>query len=124
MELDLQINSIRRLENFFKRVSENRQVWGLESEDGWFVCESNEYEDTPVMLFWSDEAYAKQCVDQNGLAEYQPASLPLHAFIDQWLHGLEQDGLLVGLNWSAKLIGIESEPMDIVDALEEKLGPL
>ena len=56
MELDLRINSIRRYENFIKRVSENEIVWGLESKDGRFVCESNEYEDTPVMLFWSDKA--------------------------------------------------------------------
>ena len=119
MELDLRINSIRRYENFIKRVSENEIVWGLESKDGWFVCESNEYEDTPVMLFWSDKAYAEQCKQQHELTDYQPAFLTIDEFIDQWLYGLEQDGLLVGLNWSAKLIGLESEPMDVLDALEK-----
>ena len=61
--MDLEINSIRRLEKFIKRVSENKEVWGLESDDGWFVCESNEYEDTLVMLFWSDRAYAQHSID-------------------------------------------------------------
>lgn len=121
MEMDLEINSIRRLEKFIKRVSENKEVWGLESDDGWFVCESNEYEDTLVMLFWSDRAYAQQCKDQHDLSEYHPAVLDLDEFIEQWLEGLDQDGLLVGLNWSVNLIGKESEPMDIAEALEEEL---
>lgn len=56
MELDLIINSKRRYENFIKRVLKSGIVWGLENEKGWFVCESNEYEDIEVMPFWSDEA--------------------------------------------------------------------
>lgn len=51
MEFDLTINSKRRYENFLKRVSESKKVWGLKSEDGWCVCESNKYDDTAVMLF-------------------------------------------------------------------------
>ena len=59
--MDLIINSRKRYENFLKRVSESKTVWGLESIDGWCVSESNDYEDTVVMLFWSDEAYARMC---------------------------------------------------------------
>ncbi|MBM7661665.1 hypothetical protein JOC85_002468 [Bacillus mesophilus] len=56
MNIYLTINSKRQYESFVKRVLDSDTVWGLKSEDGWCVCESNEYEDTVVMLFGSDEA--------------------------------------------------------------------
>ena len=118
--LDLIINSKRRYENFIKRVSENKVVWGLENEDGWCVCESNEYEDTVVMVFWSDEAYARQCA-VDGWSHYEPSSIPLEIFMNTWLNGMNEDGLLVGANWNAKLIGVEVEPFDL---LEEIIGIL
>ncbi|WP_078410754.1 DUF2750 domain-containing protein [Priestia abyssalis] len=74
MEFDLTINSKRRCENFIRRVSESKTVWGLKSKDGWCVCESNEYEDTEVILFWSDEAYARQCVVEEW-SNYKPTSI-------------------------------------------------
>lgn len=119
-ELDLTINSKRRYENFIRRVSESKLVWGLKSEDGWCVCESNEYEDTEVMLFWSDEAYARQCAVEEW-SHYKPTSIPLEEFMDSWLYGMNQDGLLVGVNWNAKLIGLEVESYDLFKELEETL---
>jgi hypothetical protein len=109
MELDLVINSKRRYENFIKRVSDCKTVWGLKSEDGWCVCESNEYEDTVVMLFWSDEAYARQCAVEEW-SHYKPTSIPLEEFMNNWIYGMKKDELLVGVNWNAKLIGLEVEP--------------
>ncbi|SMQ80986.1 Protein of unknown function [Bacillus sp. OV166] len=45
MKFDLTINSKRRYENFIKSVSESKTVWGLKSEDGWCVYESNDNKD-------------------------------------------------------------------------------
>ncbi|MRX72813.1 DUF2750 domain-containing protein [Bacillus lacus] len=118
MEFDLTINSKRRYENFIKRVTESKLVWGLKSEDGWCVCESNEYEETEVMLFWSDEAYARQCAIEEW-SHYKPASISLQEFMDSWLYGMNQDGVLVGVNWNAKLIGLEVESYDLFKELEE-----
>ncbi|CRK83650.1 DUF2750 domain-containing protein [Neobacillus massiliamazoniensis] len=121
MELDLIINSKRRYENFIKRVSESKTVWGLKGEDGWCVCESNEYEDTVVILFWSDEAYARQCAVEEW-SHYKPTSIPLEEFMNNWIYGMNEDELLVGVNWNAKLIGLEVEPYDLLKELEETLG--
>ncbi|MEN3153631.1 DUF2750 domain-containing protein [Priestia aryabhattai] len=120
MELDLTVNSKRRYANFVKRVSESTVVWGLKSEDGWCVCESNKYEQTVAMLFWSDEAYAKQCAVE-GWSHYKSASIPLEEFMDNWLYGMNDDDLLVGVNWNAKLIGLEVEPYDLLTELEDLL---
>ncbi|MDZ5472904.1 DUF2750 domain-containing protein [Bacillus sp. 31A1R] len=117
MEFDLTINSTRRYENFVKRVLKSNLVWGLESDEGWCICESNEFEDTEVMIFWSDEAYAKQCAIEEW-SHYRPSSIPLEAFMNAWLNGMEEDGLLVGVNWNAKLIGLELEPLELLKELQ------
>ncbi|HWL22185.1 DUF2750 domain-containing protein [Priestia aryabhattai] len=120
MELDLTVNSKRRYANFVKRVSESKVVWGLKSEDGWCVCESNEYEETAVMLFWSDEAYVKQCAVEEW-SHYKPTSIALEEFMNNWIYGMHNDDLLVGVNWNAKLIGLEVEPYDLLNELEDLL---
>jgi hypothetical protein len=121
MELDLTINSQRRYESFIKTVLDSQTVWGLKSEDGWCVCESNDYEDTIVMLFWSDEAYARQCAVEEW-SHYKPTSIPLEEFMKNWIYGMNEDDLLVGVNWNAKLIGLEVEPYDLFKELDETLG--
>ncbi|GAF11251.1 hypothetical protein JCM19046_3053 [Bacillus sp. JCM 19046] len=115
--MDLLINSRKRHERFVKRVLEKETVWGLESEDGWCVCPSNQYEDTTVMLFWSDEAYARQCAVEEW-SHYKPSPLQLEEFKKGWLPGMNEDGLLVGTNWNGKLIGLEVEPYDLFIALK------
>lgn len=116
MDLDVTINSRKRYETFIKRVLESKQVWGLESDDGWCVCESNEFEDTSVMLFWSDEAYARQCAIEEW-SHYKPAPIELDEFMNVWLKGMDQDEMLAGVNWNVKLIGLEIEPTDLFKEL-------
>lgn len=121
MSFDLTINSERRYEKFIERVSKGKLVWGLTNEEGWCVCESNEYEDTDVMPFWSDEAYARQCAIE-GWSNYHPTPIPLEEFMNSWLYGMNEDGLLVGVNWNAKLIGLEIEPAELFSKLERKIS--
>ncbi|MFB7642222.1 DUF2750 domain-containing protein [Peribacillus butanolivorans] len=118
MEFDLTINSKKRYEKFKKKVVESKLVWGLECEDRWCVCESNEYEDAMVMPFWSDEAYARQCTI-NEWSHYKPTPIPIEKFLNNWLYGMGEDGLLVGVNWNSKLIGVEIEPYDLHKELEQ-----
>ncbi|MGF6949064.1 hypothetical protein QF028_001569 [Neobacillus sp. B4I6] len=117
MEFDLTINSKRRYENFIKSVSESKTVWGLKSEDGWCVYESNDHKDTGVMLFWSDEAYARQFAVEEWM-HYMPTSIPLDKFIN-WLYKMNADDLLVGVNWNTNLIGLEVDPFDLYKELGE-----
>jgi hypothetical protein len=103
-------------ERFVERVKATGIIWGLKSGEGWAVCESNEYEDTDVYPFWSDEGEARiHCTDD--WAHFAPASLPLDVFIDTWLAGMSEDGVLVGTNWDADLSGLEVEPEDLAREL-------
>lgn len=119
MSMNLEIDSQRRYEKFVERVSLSQGVWGLKSDDGWAIVESNAYEDTGVMLFWSDKAYAKQCAAEEW-DHYIPTLITLENFVQLWLHGLEEDELLVGVNWNKDLVGLEAEPLELLNDLQAK----
>jgi hypothetical protein len=108
-------------DRFVRDVRDRGFVWGLKSSQGWAVCESNEYEDTDVYPFWSDEAAARvHCRDD--WAGFTPAPLALDLFIDTWLAGMSEDGVLVGTNWDEELSGLELEPNDLARELLGELG--
>ncbi len=101
---------------FVREVKASGIVWGLQSSQGWAVCDSEEFEDTEVYPFWSNEADARiHCTDD--WAGYAPASLDLDLFIDTWLAGMNEDGVLVGTNWDADLSGLEVEAYDLAQEL-------
>ena len=113
---DLSSDSQANHERFVREVRASGLVWGLKSEQGWAVCESGEYEGTDVYPFWSDETDAsRHCSDE--WADYVPASLDLGLFIDTWLAGMSEDGVLVGTNWDKELSGLEVEPDDLAREL-------
>lgn len=119
ISMNLEIDFQRRYEKFIKRVREHAEVWGLKSEDGWAIVESNTYEDTGVMLFWSDKAYAKQCAAEEW-NHYIPTLIALENFSTLWLPGLDEDELLVRVNWTKDLIGLETEPLELLNNLQKK----
>ena len=103
---------------FIEHIQESGQVWSLSSDDGWVVVDSTEYEDSEVMPFWSDESYAVQhCVDQ--WAHFKPTAITLDDFVDDWLTGMAEEGVLVGPNWNGELEGLELEPDEILQRLNE-----
>ncbi len=103
-------------ERFIATARETGEVWGLNDGEGWAYSESNEFEDTDVLLFWSTQAEAKTHA-QGEWNTHQPMAIPLDEFIDGWLLGMHQDGALVGPNWDAGLNGLEVEPEEVADHL-------
>ena len=79
--LQVRAASIEGHERFVKRVVEAGEVWGLKSADGWASCASNELEDSRVMPFWSDRAYARRAAKEEWAA-YEPTAIGLDAFLD------------------------------------------
>ncbi|MDD5037136.1 MAG: DUF2750 domain-containing protein [Methylococcaceae bacterium] len=103
-------------QRFIEHIQESGQVWGLQSEDGWVVVDSTEFEETDVMPFWSDETYAKEhCVGEWG--SFIPVAMELDEFIEDWLVGMAEDGILVGPNWNSDLEGLEVEPEELAQLL-------
>ncbi|WEM44324.1 DUF2750 domain-containing protein (plasmid) [Photobacterium sp. DA100] len=106
---DIKANS----ELFVEETKDTQQVWGLCNEEGdWLSVDSSEFEESEVMPFWSNEADAAvHCVDE--WAEFSAVMIPLDVFVEDWMITLAEDGVLVGLNWTAQLEGSEAEPSDV-----------
>ncbi|HUL10912.1 MAG TPA: DUF2750 domain-containing protein [Methylococcaceae bacterium] len=103
-------------QRFIEHIQESGQVWGLQSPEGWLVVDSAEFEDSEVMPFWSDEAYARaHCVGE--WESFKPVGMDLEEFVEDWLAGMDEDGVLVGPNWNADLEGLEVEPSEIAKRL-------
>ena len=103
---------------FIAAVQQSAEVWGLHSEKdgGWAICPSAEYEDTDVLPFWSSAELAqKLCTDEWKI--YQPSSIPLEEFVNDWLPGMHEDDALVGPDWTPELDGLELEPADVAAEL-------
>lgn len=104
---------------FVQQVASTGQVWGLSEGDIWATSSSNEFEDTEVILFWSDAESAKACAADEW-ANYQPEALPVAEFLENWCVGMYGDELLVGANWTPALQGKEVDPLIIaLDVVQE-----
>ncbi len=107
-------------EKFINEVIETEIIWGLSNDDGWAVCESNDFEDKEVILFWSNEKAAAKLVNEEW-SDYQVTPIRFEDFIDDWLHGMHEDQVLAGINWDKELVGPEVEPVILIeDLLEEE----
>jgi len=96
-------------ERFVSRVVESEEVWSLRGENGAAWCPSNYTEDRPVLMFWSDRAYAERS-RKTHFPDYKADPIPLFDFLFRWLSGMANDGVLVGTNWTGQLVGLEIEP--------------
>ncbi len=103
---------------FIEDVLDSGEVWALKSTKGWVFCESEEYEETDVIPVWSNKADAKaQCADE--WANNKIEVIDLKSFVENWLTGMDEDGLLVGPNWNANMEGLEVEPGELAHELFE-----
>lgn len=105
---------------FLPEAAEQGCVWALQGEEGFALCESEKRPQTEVMPFWSQREFA-QAHCEGDWADYQAVAIDLEEFMDDWLTGMHEDVLLVGLNWNDELDGVELEPIDLLEQLEQEL---
>lgn len=92
-------------------------VWGLESDEGWALCPSVNNDDISVMPLWSQPEFAKlHCAEE--WAGYKVIPISLEELLDDWLPGMHEDVLYVGVNWNAELEGEEVEPLDLLEDID------
>lgn len=108
-------------ERFIARAIEQETVWFLEHDESAAYADSNEDEEAVVLLFWSDRAYAKRA-RKTEFKEFEVAEISLFEFIFKWLSGMADDEVLVGVNWTGDLIGLELDPEQLQDDLLEAMG--
>ena len=112
-----------RFESFVERVIETGDVWALEHPEGWATAPSGEDETLSVIPFWCEESHAQACATDEW-AEYIPAPIPMDAFLEHWLPGMDVDGMLAGVEWSVDLEGVEMPPLELQVVLEDRIDEL
>ncbi len=93
-------------------------VWALESDQGFALCPSVDNDELDVMPLWSQPEYAKQHAKEEW-KEYAAVPIALDELLDDWLTGMHADLLLVGVNWNTDLEGVEVEPLDLMEDIDQ-----
>ena len=106
-----------RLDRFCTRAAAAGEVWVLTEDEDCAVVESNDYEESEVMPFWSDRAEAERAATGDW-ARYTPNRIALDEFLASYLPALDEDGYLVGPDWTEELEGDEVEPEELFRRLE------
>ncbi|RRS10736.1 DUF2750 domain-containing protein [Pseudoalteromonas sp. J010] len=103
--------------DFIGQVKNTESVWALSSSDGGMVVvDSNQFDETDVLLLWDSEEKAQaQCRDE--WSEFSPMSIDIESFLDEWVLDLKEDDALVGLNWNDDNVCIEIEPVGLARLL-------
>jgi hypothetical protein len=109
-------------QRFIQRTVAANEAWLLSSPAGTAICDSEEFEDTDVILFFSDLAEARE-VQAKMFPEHKPQKVTLFDLLFRWLPGMEKDGVLAGPNWTPDLIGQEVEADELREELEANLSP-
>ena len=106
------------LKAFVTSVCESQKLWLLGEDDDYLVVDSVEYENSDVMpIFSSQQAAEALCVDE--WAAYQVISVDLEAFFEEWLPGLDEAGVLAGIDLNAELEGEEFEFFTLAKAIAD-----
>ncbi|GAA4880928.1 DUF2750 domain-containing protein [Ferrimonas pelagia] len=104
---------------FVDAVVETRKIWVLSADSEYVVCDSVEFENTDVMpLFSSQDAAQALCVED--WADYKAVSVVLDEFFEQWIPSLDEDNVMVGLDWNDALEGPECDPFTLAKLLADK----
>ncbi len=114
-----------KLDSFVKAICKSKIVYGLESEEGFAVSNSVDYDDetgepVEVICFWSEEALADSCRKEDW-ANYQVVEIPLAEFMENWCIEMNNDGLLAGVDFDEALSGLEIEPLELIMELIKEL---
>lgn len=94
---------------FFRDVVVHRRVWTVRDSDGYPAPLTSDARRS--MPFWSSLARAKKIIGTvAAYSGFEPVEIPLDVWLSTWLPDLNEDEILVGVNWSgARAVGWDFE---------------
>lgn len=118
-DIGLEIDSLRRADKFLKEAIGSKKVYYLKKDEGVEVFESSDFEDEEgnsglVIVFWSESFLDHARALGEGLDLQE---LDLEKFKEAWLKGMDQDGVVAGLNWDQNGIGVECLPLELLEKI-------
>ncbi|GEM_PF-2909556 len=101
---------------FLTLVSKNGPVWGLRNEAGGLATWKYDESEETLIPFWSDEEGARSCAEAT-FPDYRVFEMSARAFTETILPQLEEKGILVGVNLSEKMGGVDLPAPDLLDEI-------
>lgn len=76
------------------------------------------------MPFWSSKTRVEKIIKTAAAyASFEPHSITLDDFLNDWIPGLKKDGLLIGVNWSGpKATGYDIAPDEVKASIQYYAG--
>jgi hypothetical protein len=99
--------------SFARDVAEHGRVWTVRDSGGFPAPKTPD--GNRAMPFWSSLSRVERIIATvPAYASFQPYEIAWELFRDNWLPGLERDGVLVGVNWSGpRALGYDITPKDV-----------
>jgi hypothetical protein len=116
--LKLMNDKTQVLESFLIDIKATQLLWALQDKcsNDWVVLDSPTFENTDVMPVWSSKSFAQlHCVDE--WQDYQPCQISLADWFEFWLEDLNEDGVIIGINWQGDDDCVELELSEFSQSL-------
>ncbi len=113
----LNLSNIERFKHFVKRSCDWEEVWALKNEAGWVTSES---EGRKCLAVWPNPAYAKLFI-KGDWENATPELIELNNFIENWVPGLVQDGIYLGVFPNLELDAIVISAESILPEIKKEL---
>lgn len=115
----------KRYKRFIKIVCESEIVYALKNSNGFATSSSNEFEDengnpVGIICFWGEKSRATSCIAKEW-SSYEVREISLPDFLENWCIGMENDGLLIGIEFDQNMFGFEAEPLELILELISEL---
>jgi len=83
----------QRYDFFISKAITEQQVWGLASDEGWVILPEDGEEVFPVWPY----AELAELWRSGEFSDCQPKAIPLADWLEKWLPGMQEDGLLAAV---------------------------
>lgn len=107
-----------RYKYFIKKVADSEEVWGL-YDGGWATADDGE--GNMCIPFFPRKEFAQNCAVEEW-SSYQPESIDLHEFIEDWLSGMKKDKVKASIfpnNTDTAIVKIDILLRDLNTELEK-----
>ncbi len=107
---------------FARDVAKHGLVWTVRDDGGFPAPKTTD--GNRAMPFWSSLSRVDRIIATvPAYAGFQPFQISWDLFRDNWLPGLERDGILVGVNWSGpRALGYDVAPKDVRARIDYELS--
>ncbi|MBT2568096.1 DUF2750 domain-containing protein [Arthrobacter sp. ISL-85] len=107
---------------FYSEILKNGQVWTIRDSGG--IPAPLNGDGDRSMPFWSLRSRAEKVIaNVPAYADFEPVEIPLEIWRMRWIDGLERDGILIGLNWTAaRATGYDFRPAEVRNRLAANVG--